>query len=170
MLRIVLVVMLALLVCAGPGWAGAITVGGGWYDFSWGSGAPIPVLGNPFTFTTPPEGATLKVTDAFVAGDQFEVFRDSTSLGLTPWVPATLSDWTDDPDFAYSDPRWSHRAWYLPGGEAVNININVVTNPWGSGSAYLRVDAGAGVPEPGTVLLLGAGLLALAAIRRHRLN
>jgi hypothetical protein len=166
MLRIVLVVMLALLVCTGAGWAGAITVGGGWYEFNWSSLEPIPPE-NPFTFTTPPEGATLKVTDAFVAGDQFEVFRDSTSLGLTPWVPAT-SDWTNNPDYAYSDPRWSHRAWYLPGGEAVNINIDVVTNPYGYGTGYLRVDAG--VPEPGTVLLLGAGLLALAAIRRHRLN
>ena len=167
MLRIVLVVMLALLVCAGPGWAGAITVGGGWSPFNWGSGQPAPVAENPFTFTTPPEGATLKMTDAALAGDQFEVFRDATSLGLTPWVDAT-DDWTDDPDFAYSDPRWSHRAWYLPGGEAVNININVVTNPYGYGTAYLRVDAG--VPEPGTVLLLGAGLLALAAIRRRRLS
>jgi hypothetical protein len=164
MLRTFFVVLIALLLCAGAGWAGAITVGGGWYAFNWSSGASAPAFENPFTFTTPPEGATLKVTDAFQTGDQFEVFRDATSLGVTPLVSET-ADWTDDPDVAYSDPRWSHRAWGLPGGDTVNINIYTVTNPYGYGTGYLRVDAG--VPEPGTVLLLGAGLLALAAIRRR---
>lgn len=166
MLRSIFAVVVALLFCTGTAWAGPISIGSGWLALDWGIGSPAPASGNPYTFTTPPEGATLKVTDAYLAGDQFEVYRDAISLGQTPWV-STGGDWTDDPDVAYSNPVWSSGSWSLPGGEAISINIYTITNPYDYGTGYLRVDA---VPEPGTVLLLAAGLLALATIRRGRVS
>src|SRR5882672_8473332 len=49
----------------------------------------------PWTFAAP-QGAVLIVTDAFVAGDRFQVFDFGISLGLTS-VPIGNGDCGDDP-------------------------------------------------------------------------
>src|SRR6185503_13661924 len=48
------------------------------------SGTPTTFLGAPpWTFQAPVQGAVLLVTDAFLAGDRFQVFDFGLSIGLT---------------------------------------------------------------------------------------
>jgi hypothetical protein len=61
------------------------------------SGTPTTFLtAPPWTFVAPVQGAILIVTDAFQAGDRFQVFDFGSSIGLTS-LPAGNADCGDDP-------------------------------------------------------------------------
>src|SRR5205807_246059 len=61
------------------------------------SGTPTEFLdAPPWTFVAPAAGALLTVTDAFLAGDRFQVFDFGASLGLTS-APVGNADCGDDP-------------------------------------------------------------------------
>jgi hypothetical protein len=166
--------------------AGTITMGT-WYEFSFFDvGTPamgcapadpsapdcIPSSGTgttfadapPWTITIASPGARLTVTDAFYHGDAFDVFDSGTLIGST--TPAAAADFLscgDDPVPCLSDPLTSKGTFLLdPALHSISIVPNA--SAYGAGVGYFRVDA---VPEPGTCLLVAAGL-ACGMLRRYR--
>jgi hypothetical protein len=131
------------------------------------SGTPTVFLdAPPWTFLAPAGGSTLIVTDAFIAGDRFEIFDFGSSLGLTS-VPVGTADCGDDPVPCLADPNISKGSFALAAGNH-SLTIVPVSSPGGGGSAYFLVSGVQPVPEPGTILLFGLGLGAVWAGRRRR--
>lgn len=126
------------------------------------SGTPSSFLdAPPWTFTAPGPGVTLTVTDAFSAGDRFQVFDFGVSLGLTS-APVGTADCGDDPVPCLSNPNVSKGFFNLAAGKH-SITIYTLSNDAGSG--YLKVAA---IPEPMTLWFSLSGLVALFAARYRR--
>ena len=127
------------------------------------SGTPTTFLdAPPWTFLAPVQGAVLIVTDAFLAGDRFEVFDFGLSIGLTS-LPSGSADCGDDPVPCLSTPGVSNGSFVLTSGNH-SLTITPTLSPDGGGAGYLRVDA---VPEPGAMILLAGGLAAISLSRRR---
>jgi hypothetical protein len=94
----------------------------------------------PWTFTAPPQGATLTVTDAFLRGEVFEVFDFGVSIGSTSNVSPGGSC-GDNPDTCLADPLTSHGVFQMKPGPH-EITIKVLASAFGVGAAYFRVDPG----------------------------
>jgi hypothetical protein len=149
-----------------------------WYEFGFGappdaaisgvgfvpsSGGNSQFAGDPaWTFVLGAGGGAITVTDAFLRVDQFQIFDNLASLGLTS-APSGSGSCGDNPVPCLADPLTSHGIFALGAG-AHSITINHVAGQAGAG--YFRVDAA--VPEPATFGLLGLGVLALAAKARAR--
>jgi len=116
----------------------------------------------PWTFTAPSQGAVLTVTDAFLAGDRFQVFDSGADLGLTS-APSGNADCGDDPVPCLADPNISKRSFSLAAGDHAITIYSVLAS---SGSGYLRVTA---IPEPSSLLFIAlGGVAALLGVRRRR--
>ncbi|MBC2735133.1 MAG: PEP-CTERM sorting domain-containing protein [Desulfobacteraceae bacterium] len=162
MIFLVLIAFLAVpaIVSAVP-----LAVDGGWSEFyfggedsDWYYGGEDPVSFD-FTIST---SAYLTVTDAFLSGDQFYV----SGLGYTS-APTSLSDDIGgDYDAAAADDRWSTGSWLLTAG-IYSISGTANISPFGGGGGAIRVDT-APVPEPGTIVLMGLGLVGLAGMGRKK--
>ena len=147
---------------AGPSLMGPVPTGGPWIEFAFfgkgssatgcspadpaGPGCAPSSAGNsvfggapPWTFTAPAGGANLTVTDAFLRGDQFEIFDSGTSIGSTS-IPATSGACGDDPDPCLADAGVSHGVFPMAAG-AHSITIKAKASPFGAGAAYFRIDA-----------------------------
>jgi hypothetical protein len=142
--RLVLVLTAVLGLFGALGWstahaATAITPGDGWHVFSFGAAGSYASQG-PFTYAS---GGITKVTvvDALCFGDEFAVYDNAAPIGSTNVVAneAGCSGVTD-PDAALADSRYSHGVFFLPAG-AHSIDIQVTDSPFGSGDAFIRVDA-----------------------------
>ena len=128
-----------------------------------------PELGNtnlfprrsPRTFTAPAQGAQLVVSDAFESGDTFYVYDGATFLGATS-APGSPVDCGDDPVSCLAVPGMSRGTFALGAGDH-SITLSPYLAPSGGGSGYLAW----AVPEPGSLTLLGVGLVALACSRRR---
>ena len=171
-----------ILVFTAPASAEPITVGGAWEEFGFGTagtlatgcdpddpagGFCIPSSGTPTGFLSAPPWTflasgpvTLAVTDAFLAGDRFQIFDFGSSLGLTS-TPFGAADCGDDPVPCLTTAGISHGIFLLGGGNH-SLTIVPTLSPGGGGSGYLRVDP---VPEPATWTLVSAGIVALALSR-----
>lgn len=161
-----------------PAMADAVVVDGGWYGFCYGgTGEPIVAgcdnegvgtSGNPVTFTLTGPG-TFRITDAFWAGDSFDVYANGQLLLQTPSVAPDDTVAVSNPDLAFADPVYSTGSLRLGPG-SYSINVFARDSPFESGGGYLSVVSAAavGVPEPGAL----AGLLAASAVsfgvRRRR--
>jgi PEP-CTERM motif len=119
--------------------------------------APAP----PWTFSST-AAVLLTVTDAFDAGDRFEVFDFGVSLGLTS-LPGS-GDCGDDPVPCLANPATSSRVFSLLAGNH-SITIVPTLSPFGGGAGYFRATA---VPEPTTLALLGSGLATLLLRKSRR--
>ena len=185
----------ALLLSAIAGGAHATTIAvatdGGWNEFDVDSFASGNVkwidnfTGAPqhtgdlsplsFTFTLATQGL-LKVVDGSFAGDRFEVFNGSASLGMTSAVPVTAFE--DNPpnagtdfDAAFADhTNFSYASILLAAG--TYTITGALTQSVTLGGAPLESTAGAisvaPVPLPAAVWLLASGLLGFAKFGRRR--
>jgi hypothetical protein len=129
---------------------GPVTIGGPWLEFGFGatgsfatgcapadpaglscvpsSGGNSAFLDAPrSTLTVPPTWAQLTVTDAFAAGDQFEVYESNTPIGTTSSVPVSGAS-CSDPDICSTAPEFSHGVFTLAPG-AHSLTIAAVAQP-----------------------------------------
>ena len=159
---------------AGPSFGDVIAADGSYYEFiGFTVGSPVqPCNGlclpsinpvgilytatTPWTFSGP---GNLLVLDLFLSGDQYEVFDNNVSLGLTSTPPGTeiqcglpaLADIT----CSINSPEFSRRNYSLgAGAHSITINYMRTTSVNHSGGA-LQLSP---VPEPAGILLICAGL------------
>jgi YVTN family beta-propeller protein len=123
------------------------------------SGTPTIFLGAPpWTFVAPTGGAILTVTDAFVAGDRFQIFDFGASIGLTS-VPSGTANCGSDPVVCLNTPGISSGTFLLAAGNH-SLTLTATLSPMNGGAGYLRADAA--VPEPVSWTLFAAGLATFA--------
>ncbi len=137
--------------------------------------------GGPWEFSVlPAETRYLQITDLFVISDAFNIFDWGVLVGTTPLMPdwddlgyASSNDgWTDDPDVAWADARFSKALIPFGAGDhSLTIQdyhippMAVGGGPFPDGTVAFRV---APIPEPATFALVGLGLIGLAAALRRK--
>ena len=131
----------------------------------------------PWTFSGP---ASVFVLDFGHIGDRFEIFDNGGSLGMTSNVTNTgLDPCGLDITCALGNAGYSRGTFAFVGAGPHSLTINVIQNfsgcatagPGGTNNCFgndvFSATSTAGVPEPGAVTLMGAGLLGLAFLRRR---
>ena len=172
-------VVLALAVLGMPSisLADPFSVGDGWHQFSW-KGAPTATQAeSAFTFTS--AGAvTVKVTDAYVLGDRFQLYDKGSLVGQTSQTNGSPQPWTDNPNVAFAG--LFSKGTFTLGAGTHSLILKTFQTPFGfdSGAGFLRFDAAdnggglgiasASVPEPGTLALVGMGFASLVVGRFRR--
>jgi hypothetical protein len=119
--------------------------------------APDPA----WTFTCPASHCKIRITDGFLAVDQFELFDFGVSLGLTS-VPSGDFGHTCGTDElgCLADAQMSHGFFTVGAGDH---SLTGFHRAGIEGAGFLIVK----VPEPATVLLIALGLLMLGLSRRR---
>ena len=173
----------ALAFSALPTFAGPITVDGAYHEFRFQgatqdviacfsggsnfctpsvnpSGAD-PTSAPPWTFSGP---AVLFIIDVGDKGDTFSAYDNLAFIGATSLVANTIVNNNScgfDIGCSVADAGYSRGTINLgAGNHSLTIQVTQNANGTTGGNAFFKVSAAA-VPEPGTITLLGGGLLAL---------
>lgn len=122
----------------------------------------------PWTYTTTAP-SILYVTDAFSAGDAFDVYDNGNLVLATPMVSASGFNCGSNPVDCYGNPNMSYGSVILPAGSN-SITIFVTASPYGEGAAYFSPELAA-EPSTFTLALLMMALPFLGIpFRRRRWN
>lgn len=184
-------ITLATIAMANSSEAVTISLSDSWYEFSFtdvdnnadgcfvDTGCVASPSGNsifapvePWEFSAPSTGATLRVTDAFSRGDVFDIYDFDTLIGSTSLVDINpILPQTRDPEVAFADTTYSSGEFTLaPGEHSITIRPNI--SPFGLGAGYFQLYASpqvsqpTSVPEPISVL----SLLALGSFGIVQMN
>jgi len=132
---------------------------------------------NPAWTITSTSYDLLRVLDGGHQGDTFDVFDHGIFLGTTSATPVDINhacagDQTGpgfDPAACWNDPLMSRGTFLLPPG---SHSLTVVWDqrvPGGNSTLqWFEIGAAATMPEPGTLLLTGFGLIAVAYLVGRR--
>jgi hypothetical protein len=152
---------------AAPASAVTLVQDSGWQYMSFGGvGSQI----NPSFEFTVVGNATLKITDAFLSGDQFEVFLNGLSKGLTSTPINDGSTASFDYDGAFASSSFSHGSYVLTSGNYV-LTAAVTLSPYGGGGGAVELISSGAVPEPATwAMMIGGMGVVGGAMRRRRVS
>jgi hypothetical protein len=121
------------------------------------NGNPIVQVGSPAWTISSAVPLKLYVQDLFLSLDQFDMFNNAIDLGKTS-APVPGSDCGSDITACIANPAFSRGTYTLPAGSDSITGIHV---PGVAGAAVFELTVAA-APEPLSLAVLGAGLLALA--------
>ena len=134
-------------------------VGGtGWVD--------IPADGYQLITTS---SIRIDIVDRLMIGDQYRLFVNGTAMmttSTTSWYMDGVQTGTNTFDEAWANPFLSRGSLYLgPGTYDLDISAIRVAKGVNYGSGFIRATS---VPEPSTLLMLGAGILGLGLFQYRK--
>ena len=82
----------------------------------------------------------ISITDAFCPGESWDILHSSNYILTTPQVLwDNCTSWTDDPDVAFRNDKWSSTTFSMMG--KFELQLRALGKPYKRGSAFIRADS-----------------------------